>query len=78
MQEDYWYDLKATLIRNTEISAATDEGEKRGRVKEKVKIEKNDRFRWHNRKNKYNNRFDKRRNRKNKKNKNDITLDTKT
>ena len=45
MQEDYWYDFKATLIRNTEISAATDEGEKRGRVKEKVKIEKNDRFR---------------------------------
>ena len=40
MQEDYWYDFKATLIRNTEISAATDEGEKRGRVKEKVKIEK--------------------------------------
>ena len=31
MQEDYWYDLKATLIRNTEISAATDEGEKRGK-----------------------------------------------
>ena len=30
MQEDYWYDLKATLIRNTEISAATEEGEKRG------------------------------------------------
>ena len=48
MQEDYWYDLKATLIRNTEISAATEEGEKRGerrgekrgREKEKVEIAK--------------------------------------